>query len=76
MKRTTIFADDDLIEEIRDISKNEKKSIAEVMREAMQNYIRTKKPRRSKLSFIGIGKSGRGDVAAKHEDLLWKKPIK
>ena len=44
MKRTTIFADEDLLEEIRDISKNEKKSIAEVMREAMQNYIRIKKP--------------------------------
>ncbi len=76
MKRTTIFADDDLLEEIRDISKNEKKSIAEVMREAMQNYIRTKKPRRSKLSFIGIGESGRDDIAGKHEELLWKNPIK
>jgi len=73
MKRTTIFADDHLMAEIRDISKHEKKSIAEVMREAMMNYIKIKRQGKSKLSFIGVGDSGRDDIAGKHEELLWKK---
>ena len=72
MKRTTIFADENLLSEIREISVREKKSVAEVMREAMQNHVRRKRPRR-KLSFIGIGRSGRKDIAERHEELLWKK---
>jgi metal-responsive CopG/Arc/MetJ family transcriptional regulator len=71
MKRTTIFADEDLINEIKEISKEESRSIAEIMREAMQGYIKQKR-KRKKLSFIGIGSSGRRDIAEKHEDLIWK----
>jgi hypothetical protein len=73
MKRTTIFADDYLIKEIKDISKEEKKSIAEVMREAMLTYVKMKRRKTHKLSFIGVGESGRVDVSEKHEELLWKK---
>ncbi len=72
MKRTTIFADEELLSEIREISAKEKKSVAEVMREAMQSYVRKKRPRR-KLSFLGIGNSGRKDIAERHEELLWKR---
>ena len=73
MKRTTIFADEELLSEIREISAKEKKSVAEVMREAMQSYVQKKKPARRKLSFVGIGRSGRKDIAGRHEELLWKK---
>lgn len=76
MKRTTIFADDDLINGIREISKEENRSVAEIMREAMQNYIRQKRHKKKKISFIGIGSSGRKDVSELHEELLWKKPTK
>ena len=72
MKRTTIFADEELLSEIREISAKEKKTVAEVMREAMRTYVRKKQPRR-KLSFVGIGRSGRKDIAERHEELLWKK---
>ncbi len=71
MKRTTIFADKDLLDDIKDISIEENRSVAEVIREAMENYIR-KKRQKKKLSFIGIGSSGRKDVAERHEELLWK----
>lgn len=76
MKRTTIFADDDLINGIREISKEENRSVAEIMREAMQNYIRQKRYKKKKISFIGSGSSGRKDVSELHEELLWKKPTK
>lgn len=76
MRRTTIFASDDLIDEIKAISKEEKRSVAEIVREAMQNYIVQKRAKKKKISFIGIGDSGRGDIAGKHEELLWKKVTK
>jgi len=72
MKRTTIFADEELLAEIREISTKEKKSVAEVMREAMESHVNKKKPKRQRLSFVGIGRSGRKDIAERHEELLWK----
>ncbi len=76
MKRTTIFADDNLIKEIKEISKEENRSAAEIIREAILTYIKHKRHRKKKLSFIAIGDSGRRDVAERHEELLWKKVIK
>ncbi len=76
MKRTTIFADAHLMNEIKEISREEKRSAAEIIREAMQAYIKQKRPGKKKLSFIGIGSSGRRDIAEKHEELLWKKAAK
>jgi metal-responsive CopG/Arc/MetJ family transcriptional regulator len=73
MKRTTIFADEMLIEEIKTISKEENRSTADVLREAMEHYIREKKKGERTLSFVGIGKSGKKKISEKHEDLLWKK---
>ena len=74
MKRTTIFADDYLMKELKEISKEENKSVAGVIREAMERHVRQKRRSKRKLSFsfIGISKSGKKDIAEKHEDLLWK----
>ena len=76
MKRTTIFAEEELFKEIKDISKEENRSLADVIREAMENYINQKRQKKKRLSFIGIGNSGRKDIAENHEELLWKKPLK
>ncbi len=76
MRRTTIFADDDLINEIKEISKEENRSVADILREAMQVYIKQKRHKQKKISFIGIGSSGRRDIAERHEELLWKKATK
>jgi metal-responsive CopG/Arc/MetJ family transcriptional regulator len=76
MKRTTIFADDDLLNEIKEISKEENRSVAEIMRTAMEGYIQQKRHKKKKISFIGIGSSGRRDIAEKHEELLWKRVLK
>ncbi len=73
MKRTTIFADDTLISEIKDLAREENRSVAEMVREAMVQYVRQKRQKRRKLSFIGVGSSGRSDVAKRHEELLWRK---
>jgi metal-responsive CopG/Arc/MetJ family transcriptional regulator len=76
MKRTTIFADDALLKEFKDLSKEENRSVAEMVREAMEQYVRQRHQKKKKLSFIGIGESGKRDVAEKHEELLWRKSTK
>jgi hypothetical protein len=73
MQRTTIFADEYLLREIKDLAKQEKRSAAEIIREALVQYVNSRKTPAAKFSFIGIGNSGRADLAEKHEDLLWPK---
>ncbi len=73
MKRTTIFAGDDLLNELKSLSAEENRSMADVVREAMEEYVKRKRKAVRKFSFVGIGNSGRRDVAEKHERLLWKK---
>jgi predicted transcriptional regulator len=73
MKRTTIFADDGLLDEIKSLSAEENRSVADIVREAMEEYVKRKRKAVRKFSFVGIGNSGRHDVAEEHERLLWKK---
>ncbi len=73
MKRTTIFVGDDLINELKSLSAEENRSMADVVREAMEEYIKRRRKAVRKFSFVGIGNSGRRDVAEEHERLLWKK---
>ena len=74
MRRTTIFAEDDLLNEIKDFAKQEKRSVAELIRDALDQYIQRKRKPVQSLSFIGIGESGRDDISEKHDELLWKRP--
>lgn len=76
MKRTTIFADDDLLNEIKEISIEENRSVAELVREAIEGYVEQKRRKKKGLSFVGMGSSGRKDIAERHEELLWEKRIK
>ena len=50
MKRTTIFADDALIKEFKDLSKEENRSVAEMVREAMEVYVKQRRQKKKKLS--------------------------
>ena len=72
MKRTTVFADDDVLRHLREIAKRENLSVSEVTRKALHEYVRRRRPRRSRLSLVGIGRSGRKDVAERAEELLGK----
>lgn len=77
MKRTTIFAEDDLLIELKELSKEEGKSVAELVREALERLIKSRtSPKAKKISFMGAGKSGKKNISARHEELLWKKPSK
>lgn len=74
MKRTTIFAEDYLLDEVRCLAKKQKTSVATVVREALVNYLAVhKQEQTAELSFIAIGESGESDVAERHEELLWQR---
>jgi metal-responsive CopG/Arc/MetJ family transcriptional regulator len=72
MKRSTIFIDEELEEDIKHVAKIKGKKVSQVIREALKEYIE-KNRRKKKLSFIGIGKSGRKDVSETYEERLWDK---
>jgi Ribbon-helix-helix protein, copG family len=72
MKRTTIFADEELLNAIKHIADEDGISIAETIRKALDRFVaQRQKPK--KLSFVGIGRSGRKDISERCEELLWTK---
>ena len=74
MKRTTIFAEEALLQSLKQIAREEGISVAELTRQALTNLIAERQKGRKTLSFLAVGNSGRGDVAAQSEELLWKNP--
>lgn len=72
MKRTTVFADDEVLRQLRRIAKQENRTLSDVIRTALARYVARRRPRRRSLPLVGVGKSGRGDVAERAEELLGK----
>ncbi|RUM30060.1 MAG: DNA-binding protein [Aquifex sp.] len=72
MKRTTIFINEETEQEIKLIAKQKQKSVAEVIREAINEYI-SKYKKAKKYPFIGLGSSNRSDISETHEEELWER---
>ena len=72
MKRTTIFADENLLNALKHIADDEGISIAETIRQALDRFVAQRQRSKKQLSFVGIGRSGRKDVSERCEELLWK----
>jgi hypothetical protein len=72
MKRTTVFADDEIMKKLKQIAKRENTTVSEVTRKALNEFVSRRVRKRSRLSLIGIGRSGRKDVAECAEDFLDK----
>lgn len=72
MKRTTVFADDDVMKKLKEIAKRENSTVSEVTRKALNEFVSRRARKRSRLSLIGIGRSGRKDVSERTEELLDK----
>lgn len=73
MKRTTIFADEKLLNDLKRIADEEGISTAESIRQALERFVTQRQKSRKEISFIGIGRSGRKDVSERFEELLWTK---
>lgn len=73
MRRTTLLADDDLLLELKRIARAEGRSTAQLMREALEEYVRARQSQTSRpLSFISLGRSGRSDISERVDELLWQ----
>lgn len=72
MKRTTLLADEDLFQEFKRLARAEGRSAAELMREALEDYMKARRGGGQALSFIGLGRSGRSDISERAEELLWQ----
>jgi hypothetical protein len=72
MRRTTIFADEEVLRKLRDIARRENITLSDAIRTALARYVARRRPARSRWSLVGIGRSGRKDVAEHAEELLGK----
>jgi hypothetical protein len=73
MKRTTIFADEATLEALRRFAREDGGSIADLIRQALARFVAERDTPRKLPSLVGIGRSGRKDIADRHEELLWRK---
>ncbi len=75
MKRTTILLDPAVETDLRAIAQQDGVPVAALVREAVTRLVESRKLGSSRrLSFTGVGDSGRIDVADRHEGLLWRDP--
>ena len=73
MKRTTIFIEPQLERELQALARRSGQPMAAVVREAIAQYVAADKERRpARLGFVAAGRSGRSDVAERHEELLFQ----
>jgi len=70
MKTIEISADDMLFETLEDLARAESKSLEALVREALSHYAQKLTTQRPSYSFIGIGRSGKGDLSVKVEEAL------
>ena len=55
------------------MANEERRSVAEIIREALVQHVQQRKQKRKHLSYVGVGASGKKDIAEQHEKLLWRK---
>ncbi|MGB2714588.1 MAG: hypothetical protein WBC51_10445 [Vicinamibacterales bacterium] len=73
MKRTTIFIDERLERELRAVARRQGQPVAALVREAVARYVADAQAGRSpRLRFVAAGRSGRRDIAERHEELLFQ----
>ena len=68
-KRTTVYLDVEGYERLKAIARREDRAPAELVREAVAEYV-AKRGARGKPRSIGSGRSGRGDLSERAEALL------
>lgn len=66
MKRTTVMLPESYWLALKEVAEREGRSPSEVIREAVAAYV-TDRRGPDRPSFVGMGNSGRGDVAARAE---------
>ena len=73
MKRTTLFIDEAMERDLHALAQRKGAPVSTLVRESLRRYL-AEEHRRQKFSlrFLGAGRSGRKDIAERHEQLLWR----
>jgi hypothetical protein len=73
MKRTTLFIDEAMERDLQALAQRKGAPVSALVRESLRRYL-AEEYRRQKFSlrFLGAGRSGRKDIAERHEQLLWR----
>ena len=73
MKRTTLFIDPQLERELQALARRDGRPMAALVREAVAQYVAAARAQGTpRLGFIAAGRSGRADIADRHEELLFE----
>jgi len=73
MKRTTLFVEESVDQELHALARRKGVPVAALVRESLTRYVtEQKRGQKFTLRFLGQGRSGRSDVAERHEELLWR----
>lgn len=79
MRTISIRADDTLFQTLEDLARKESKSVEAWTRQALSRYVRKLTAKRDepatqgkKYSFVGIGRSGKGHLSTKVDEILAK----
>jgi predicted transcriptional regulator len=68
LTKTTVYLPEEEYRRLKTLARREGRSTAEVLREAVTAYARRGRALRARS--VGSGRSGRGDLSEKAEDLL------
>ena len=72
MKRTTIFIDEAVEQDLRLLARSRSKPMAALVREALATYVQQHRRTSSELpAFVAADGSGHRDTAEHHEDILY-----
>jgi len=66
----TVLVDEQVLDTLQAIARDRGVGLAQVTRQALGGYVTRHKGKRGPLTFVGIGRSGRRDVADRFEELL------
>jgi len=73
MKRTTIFIEPQIERELQAMARRSGRPMAAIVREAVAQYVAAdKESRPARPGFVASGRSGRSDIAERHEELLFQ----
>lgn len=70
MKRTTVFAEEELLLALKQLAKAQNRSVTQLVREALWEYLKAHRAKPRRFSFIGIGSSEQTDLAEQAEEIL------
>lgn len=73
MKRTTLFVEESVEHELHTLARRKGVPVSALVRESLARYLTEQNRSRTfALRFLAQGRSGRQDIAERHEELLWR----